>query len=248
MISNNKKYYLLFILSFFVLQAVIILFPGWREDDAAFFLNQLKNNLFGNAIYWFNLDNSSDRFTPFLYFGYQFISLFTFAPFFFFLYNLFLSLTTLILLQLTGNKLNLKFWPIFLFIIFVPGHADSFYQIVNPEKELILFWCLFLYTLITLIEDKTNYHFDNGLIFITLPLLIFSLFLKETSFIILSTFCASLLFFNSKIFRKLFLFFKKRKTELLSSAQNERLCDFLHTRFGSHLRLVSVFGGPPHTI
>jgi len=82
--------------------------------------------------------------------------------------------------------------------MFVPGHADSFYQIVNPEKELLYFWCLFLYTLITLIENKTNYYFDNGLIFITLPLLIFSLFLKETSFIILLTLCTSLLVINSK--------------------------------------------------
>ena len=177
MISIKNKYSLLFILSFFVIQAAIILFPGWREDDASFFLNQLKNNLFGNAIYGFNLDNLSERFTPFYYFGYQFLSFFTFEPLYFFLYNFFLSLTTLILLQLIRIKLNLKYWPLFLFIIFVPGHADSFYQIVNPEKELILFWCLFLYTLITLIENKTNYHFDNALIFISLPLLIFSLFL-----------------------------------------------------------------------
>ena len=198
MISNNKKYILFFILSVFVFQAAIILYPGWREDDAAHFLFRLKNDLFGNAIYGFNLDNSSDRFTPFLYFGYQLISFFTFEPLYFFIYNFFLSLATLILLQLTGNKLNLKFWPIFLFIIFVPGHADSFYQIVNPEKELIFFWCLFLYTLMTLIENKTNYHFDNALIFISLPLLIFSLFLKETSFIILSTLCTSLLVLNSK--------------------------------------------------
>ena len=198
MILNDKKYILFFILSFFVLQAAIILFPGWREDDAAFFLNQLKNNLFGNAIYWFNLDNSSDRFTPFLYFGYQFISLFTFAPFFFFLYNLFLSLATLILLQFIRIKLNLIYWPLFLFIIFIPGHADSFYQIVNPEKELIFFWCLFLYTLITLILNKSNSHFENTLILTSLPLIIFSLFLKETSFIILFTLCTSLLVINSK--------------------------------------------------
>ena len=32
-------------------------------------------------------------------------------------------------------------------------------------------------------------------------------------------------------------------------AQNERLCDFLHTRFGSHLRLVSaIWGTPLHDI
>ncbi len=198
MISNKNKYILLFILSFFVFQAAIILFPGWREDDAVFFLNQLKNNLFGNAIYGFNLDNTSERFRPFYYFGYQFIAFFTFEPIYFFLYNLFLSLTTLILLQIIRTKLNLKYWPLFLFIIFVPGHADSFYQIVNPEKELIFFWCLFLYTLITLIENKTSYHFNNNLIFISLPLIIFSLFLKETSFIILLTLCTSLLVLNSK--------------------------------------------------
>ena len=53
--------------------------------------------------------------------------------------------------------------------------------------------------------------------------------------------------FQSKIFSKfIFHFFKKTKIELLSSAQNERLCDFLHTRFGSHLRLVSaIWGDPP---
>ena len=45
-------------------------------------------------------------------------------------------------------------------------------------------------------------------------------------------------------------FTQKIKNELLSSAQNERLCDFLHTRFESHLRLVSAIWGdpPPHDI
>ena len=71
------------------------------------------------------------------------ISFFTFEPLYFYLYNLSLSVTKLAILQFIRIKLNLEFWPLFLFIIFVPGHADSFYQIVNPEKELILFWCLF---------------------------------------------------------------------------------------------------------
>ena len=174
MISIKNKYSLLFILSVLVFQSAIILYPGWLVDDTAFFLIRLKNNLFGNALDRFSFENPSDRFIPFYYFGYQLISFFTFKPFFFFLYNLFLSLSTLILLQIIRIKLKLKYWPVFIFLVFVPGYADSFYQIVNPEKELILFWCLFLYTLITLIENKTNYHFDNGLIFITLPLLIFS--------------------------------------------------------------------------
>ena len=46
MISIKNKYSLLFILSVFVFQAAIILYPGWREDDAAFFLIRLKSNLF----------------------------------------------------------------------------------------------------------------------------------------------------------------------------------------------------------
>ena len=65
MISIKNKYSLLFILSVFVFQAAIILYPGWREDDAAFFLIRLKYNLFGNALDRFSLDNPSDRFTPF---------------------------------------------------------------------------------------------------------------------------------------------------------------------------------------
>ena len=199
MISIKNKYSLLFILSVFVFQAAIILYPGWREDDAAFFLNRLKNNLFGNAIYGFSLDNPSDRFTPFLFFGYQLISFFTFKPFFFFLYNLFLSLSTLILLQIIRKKLKLKYWPVFIFLVFVPGYADSFYQIVNPEKELIFFWCLFLFTIMTLLDNESNKHRRIILMFISLPLIIFSLFLKETTFIILSTFCISLLVLNSKI-------------------------------------------------
>ena len=199
MISIKNKYSLLFILSVFVFQAAIILYPGWREDDAAFFLNRLKNNLFGNAIYGFSLDNPSDRFTPFLFFGYQLISFFTFKPFFFFLYNLFLSLSTLILLQIIRIKLKLKYWPVFIFLVFVPGYADSFYQIVNPEKELIFFWCLFLFTIMTLLDNESNKHRSIILMFISFPLIIFSLFLKETTFIILSTFCSSLLVLNSKI-------------------------------------------------
>jgi len=199
MISIKNKYSLLFILSVFVFQAAIILYPGWREDDAAFFLIRLKNNLFGNALDRFSFENPSDRFIPFYYFGYQLISFFTFKPFFFFLYNLFLSLSTLILLQIIRIKLKLKYWPVFIFLVFVPGYADSFYQIVNPEKELIFFWCLFLFTIMTLLDNESNKHRSIILMFISFPLIIFSLFLKETTFIILSIFCSSLLILNSKL-------------------------------------------------
>ena len=51
--------------------------------------------------------------------------------------------------------------------------------------------------------------------------------------------------FWSKIFsQKYFYFFKKTKVD----EQNERLCNFLNTRFESHLRLVSAIGGgdPPN--
>ena len=199
MISIKNKYSLLFILSVFVFQTAIILYPGWREDDVALFLIRLKYNLFGNAIDGFSLDNPSDRFMPFYYFGYQLISFFTFKPFFFFLYNLFLSLSTLILLQIIRIKLKLKYWPVFIFLVFVPGYADSFYQIVNPEKELIFFWCLFLFTIMTLLDNESNKHRSIILMFISFPLIIFSLFLKETTFIILSIFCSSFLVLNSKI-------------------------------------------------
>jgi len=199
MISIKNKYSLLFILSVFVFQTAIILYPGWREDDVALFLIRLKYNLFGNAIDRFSLDNPSDRFIPFYYFGYQLISFFTFKPFFFFLYNLFLSLSTLILLQIIRIKLKLKYWPVFIFLVFVPGYADSFYQIVNPEKELIFFWCLFLFTIMTLLDNESNKHRSIILMFISFPLIIFSLFLKETTFIILSIFCSSFLVLNSKI-------------------------------------------------
>ena len=199
MISIKNKYSLLFILSVFVFQTAIILYPGWREDDVALFLIRLKYNLFGNAIDGFSLDNPSERFTPFLFFGYQLISFFTLKPFFFFLYNLFLSLSTLILLQIIRIKLKLKYWPVFIFLVFVPGYADSFYQIVNPEKELIFFWCLFLFTIMTLLDNESNKHRSIILMFISFPLIIFSLFLKETTFIILLTFCSSLLILNSKL-------------------------------------------------
>ena len=115
------------------------------------------------------------------------------------MYNLFLSLSTLILLQIIRIKLKLKYWPVFIFLVFVPGYADSFYQIVNPEKELIFFWCLFLFTIMTLLDNESNKHRSIILMFISFPLIIFSLFLKETTFIILSTFCSSFLVLNSKI-------------------------------------------------
>ena len=52
--------------------------------------------------------------------------------------------------------------------------------------------------------------------------------------------------FGQKIFSlKYFLFFKKTKIELLSSEQNERLCNFLNTRLESRLRLVSAILGDP---
>ena len=50
MITIKNKYSLLFILSVFVFQTAIILYPGWREDDVALFLIRLKYNLFGNVL------------------------------------------------------------------------------------------------------------------------------------------------------------------------------------------------------
>jgi hypothetical protein len=60
MISIKNKYSLLFILSVFVFQAAIILYPGWREDDAAFFLIRLKSYLFENALDRFSFENPSE--------------------------------------------------------------------------------------------------------------------------------------------------------------------------------------------
>jgi len=200
MISIKNKYSLWFVFSVFLFQATIILYPGWLVDDAALFLIRLKENLFGHAIGGFSLDMPSDRFIPFYYFGYQIISFFTFEPLFFFLYNLFLSLTTLLLLQFIRIKLELKYWPVFIFLVFVPGYADSFYQIVNPEKELIFFWSLFLFTMMALLGNDSKNSRSNILVVISFPLIIFSLFLKETTFILLLTFCSSFLVLNSKIF------------------------------------------------
>ena len=115
MISIKNKFSLWLIFSILLFQSAIILYPGWLVDDAAFFLIRLKYHLFGNAIDGFSLDNPSDRFIPFYYFGYQLISFFTLEPLFFFLYNLFLSLSTLILLQIIRIKLKLKYWPVFIF-------------------------------------------------------------------------------------------------------------------------------------
>ncbi len=199
MISIKNKFSFSLIFSILLFQSAIILYPGWLVDDAAFFLIRLKYNLFGNALDRFSLDYPDERFLPFYYFGYQLISFFTFKPFFFFLYNLFLSLSTLILLQIIRIKLKLKYWPVFIFLVFIPGYADSFYQIVNPEKELIFFWCLFLFTIMNLLDNESKKHRSIILMFISFPLIIFSLFLKETTFIILLTFCSSLLILNSKL-------------------------------------------------
>ena len=202
------------IILIFLFQTSIIFYPGWLVDDTAFFLLRLKNNLFGNATYGFSLENQTDRFIPFLFFGYQFISFITFKPFFFFFYNLFLSLTTLIILQIIRIKFELKYWHVFIFLVFVPGYSDSFFQIVNPEKELIFFWSLFLLTIITLLGIRSQGKYGTILIFLSLPLIFFSLFLKETTFILLSTFSSSLLFFNSKTFS-----FHTKKIKIHTSAK-----------------------------
>jgi hypothetical protein len=45
--------YIWFVVSFsiFVFQAAIILYPGWREDDAAFFLIRLKKYILKKTIF-----------------------------------------------------------------------------------------------------------------------------------------------------------------------------------------------------
>ena len=156
MILKRRRIVISSIILIFLFQTSIIFYPGWLVDDTAFFLLRLKNNLFGNATYGFSLENQTDRFIPFLFFGYQLISFITFKPFFFFFYNLFLSLATLIILQIIRIKFELKYWPVFIFLVFVPGYSDSFFQIVNPEKELIFFWSLFLLTIITLLGIRSQ--------------------------------------------------------------------------------------------
>ena len=56
------------------------------------------------------------------------------------------------------------------------------------------------------------------------------------------------MFLVKNIFVKYFYFSKKTKIELLSSEQNERLFNFLNTRFESHYDWYLWFGGDPRTI
>ena len=202
---NDKNYKRAFIV-LIAYQFAIILYPGWQIDDTAFFLIRLKDNIFGNVMNTFSLSHGSDRFTPFYYFGYQLISFFTLKPFFFFLYNLFASILTLILLQSIRKKLSLDYWPFFLFIVFVPGFSDSFFQLVNPEKELILFWSIVLFAIISFSENRMDTIRSFFMIFIVLITMIFSIFMKETSFIIITSFGLSLLILN---FKKILLYKQK---------------------------------------
>ena len=190
----NQRVFILLI----AYQFIIIIYPGWQIDDTAFFLIRLKNNLFGNVMNTFPFDNGSDRFTPFYYFGYQFISFITLKPLYYFLYNLCASITTLFLLQQVGKKLSLDYWPFFLLIVFVPGYSDSFFQLVNPEKELILFWSITLFGIISFSEDSMKTFRSYLLIVIVLISMSFAIFMKETSFIIITSFALSLLIFNAK--------------------------------------------------
>ena len=193
----SKKYTILIFCIILVFQSSIILYPGWREDDVLYFLIRLKQDIFGNALNGFTLVVNSERFTPFNYFGYQIVSYLSFEPIYYYLYNYILSLTTIIILSHTGIILELRYWPLFIFLLFVPGHADSYYQLVNPEKELILFWSVFLYTIVAIIKNK-NIKSQNTLLIFSYIFIVFSLFMKETTFIILVTFCVSLLILNLK--------------------------------------------------
>jgi hypothetical protein len=173
-----------------------MLYSGWALDDTSYYLWLLKYKPF---FYLFNSwSGTGDRLFPIFLPIYQLLSYISFSHKLFFLYH-FISASAIVCIMYKIFKgLNLNFKYIIIFILFVPGFTDSFYQIVNEEKEILLFWVLLL-SMIVFVQYHEGNIIKKNIVVLTYPLLaIIPIFMKETSCILSLTFSGSLFALSSK--------------------------------------------------
>jgi len=199
----SKYSFWIYLITTSVILSPILIYPGWLLNDTCYYLWLLKDK---SAFFLFNSwSGSSDRLFPIFLPVYQLLSKFTFSPKWYFIYHYISASTIAIAMYIIFEKINLKNKYTLLLIFFIPGFTDSFYHIVNEEKEL-----LFLWVMILLVTVYVQYSHRNRTLTIMLlimyPLLaIFPIFMKETSVILSVSFSVALLVFNSRsISRKLF--------------------------------------------
>jgi len=172
-----------------------MLYSGWALNDTCYYLWILKYKPFH---FLFNSwSGTGDRLFPIFLPIYQLLSYISFSHKLFFFYH-FISASAIVCIMyklLKGLDINFKY--IILFILFVPGFTDSFYQIVNEEKEILLFWVLLL-SMIVFIQYHEGNIIKNNIAVIIYPLLaVVPIFMKETSCIISLSFSGSLLALSS---------------------------------------------------
>jgi hypothetical protein len=164
---------------------IVLLLPifsyniGWNFDDTGYWLNTFKNNEL--SLKYFN----NDRFAPFNTISTKLLSMLSFKPNIFFIYNYFLAFFSISILFYMTLKLNLKTWIFPIIIILTASFSTTFYRVFHGERELLFLWTLFIFIIFKSINFKYNFELSSLIYLIIIPVNI-ALYYKETSVVLLS--------------------------------------------------------------
>jgi hypothetical protein len=206
---NKRKYLLSLCLTFIFLIPIFIFNVGWNFDDTGYWLYIFKNN--NISLSYFN----NDRFAPFNTISTKLISLLSFKPVVFFLYNFLLAFLSFSILLYITLKSDLKTWFFPIIIIFTAGFSTTFYRIYHGERELFFLWAVFIFISFQSINFKYQIEISNSIYFTLIPINV-TLYYKETSVILLALISLFTLFVLIKNSNKYFQLSIKNKKILLN--------------------------------
>ena len=182
--KNNRV--AIFLLIGCILSPIILAWPGWTPDDTGFQLSVIKYRPFVFSKWSYIEHNAGDRFFPLAFSGHQLVSYLSFSIEAFFIYNYLLAFLSISILLYITIRFFPRFWYFPILIVFTPTFVDSYYIIVNHEKEIFFLWSLFLFLFLLLKSNNQSRH--SNLIFLSLIPANLVLYFKETGFIILISF------------------------------------------------------------
>ena len=132
--KNNR--FGIFLLAACILSPIIFAWPWWTPDDTGFQLSVIKYEPFVFLKGSYIEHNTGDRFFPLAFSGHQLVSYLSFSTEAFFIYNYLLAFLSISILLYIIIRFFPRFWYFPILIVFTPTFADSYYIIVNHEKEM----------------------------------------------------------------------------------------------------------------
>jgi hypothetical protein len=206
---NIRRYIVSIFLTIILLLPIFLYNIGWNFDDTGYWLNTFKNN--DLSFKYFN----NDRFAPLNTISTKLLSILSFKPITFFIYNYILALVSFSILLYITIKLNLKTWLFPIIIIFTASFSTTFYRIFHGERELLFLWILFILIIFKSMDFKLNFEFSTSLYIIIIPIN-FALYYKESSVVLLSIITISIFYFLWNYNNKYFILSKKSKSILIN--------------------------------